>query len=876
MLVQLTAFADNASEKFDLDVGMLSEKQIQSTGQKFYKIDLRSLVNRDIKDDVPGDHKGGWSDQGDNDLRKFDKFGSEVMLGVPFDFIDPDKNGRKAVLGLRGQNDTGLPTSVEVPVSRVTAGAYFVQASPFCSGTCGRYTWVYEDGTEAYMDIVQNVHICDFWGRSSYDYVRPVWSTSLGDGSMRSLYLFAMNNPYPEKKVKSLKLSTDGGGAYIMIMAITLTDKGPYLSKTSSSESITTSTFGWYGYTQPDDAKVSGSALDFSSYLDAPAGKHGYVKADGELLKFGDGTAAKFWGADIIGGAAFPEKTEADRAAERIAHCGINLIRFSHIEEGFDEQKKDKLYYFVSRLKEKGVYSYISAFSGDSDGIGTYFDKVVIEKKKDFLNSLMNSNNPYTGMALSRDPAVCMLELVDSLSVFDYGSGYGANAAKDGAQRDELDRLFNEFLTEKYQNDAKLSKAWTSVYDKQDNEKLELMNIKLGTKLDNRFVSNQCRADAAEFMKKLAKSFYAEMKSVLKNSEIMITINSPKQGNMTAAGAALSAETDFIVGKSFNAAPFGTSDFITEDSSFEQYGSMTKNKQNMISQLACGAPADKPYIANWGSAMPNLYFSEASVMTAAFSAQKNWSAIQHSFANEKYSDKNYIDDFYSIYNNPVRLALAPVAAALYYNFPSEKTKVQNVGEEISAGKEKTDGLIPDSGIFKANTRIKFSAKSDNAMKSSPNVYKTNNIYMDFSLGLFEARCDTGEVVSGFLNGAEELPTFTVDADNSFVTAALISLDGKKLSSSDHMLFTALCGNQNYKSRVNLIRNRYDSLGEEKIVVEAITGSAVIKATGNYEIYPLTSSGERKAPLTVTKTSLGYTKFELASSNEAIQYEIVRK
>ena len=108
----------------------------------------------------------------------------------------------------------------------------------------------------------------------------------------------------------------------------------------------------------------------------------------------------------------------------------------------------------------------------------------------------------------------------------------------------------------------------------------------------------------------------------------MITINSPKQGNMTAAGAALSAETDFIVGKSFNAAPFGTSDFITEDSSFEQYGSMTKNKQNMISQLACGAPADKPYIANWGSAMPNLYFSEASVMTAAFSAQKNWSAIQ--------------------------------------------------------------------------------------------------------------------------------------------------------------------------------------------------------------------------------------------------------
>ena len=67
MLMQLTVFADNVSEKFDLDVGMLSEKQIQSIGQKFYKIDLKPLANRDIRDDVAGDHKGGWSDQGDND-----------------------------------------------------------------------------------------------------------------------------------------------------------------------------------------------------------------------------------------------------------------------------------------------------------------------------------------------------------------------------------------------------------------------------------------------------------------------------------------------------------------------------------------------------------------------------------------------------------------------------------------------------------------------------------------------------------------------------------------------------------------------------------------------------------------------------------------
>ena len=44
-------------------------------------------------------------------------------------------------------------------------------------------------------------------------------------------------------------------------------------------------------------------ALDFSYLQDKPAGVHGYLKTSGERLVFEDGTEARFWGTNVVGGA---------------------------------------------------------------------------------------------------------------------------------------------------------------------------------------------------------------------------------------------------------------------------------------------------------------------------------------------------------------------------------------------------------------------------------------------------------------------------------------------------------------------------------------------------------------------------------------------
>ena len=65
----------------------------------FDTLDLKRIVNMDWRDEIWGDGKGGWTDQGDNDLRQI-RVGRTQLLGVPFELIDPAGNQGKAVLTL--------------------------------------------------------------------------------------------------------------------------------------------------------------------------------------------------------------------------------------------------------------------------------------------------------------------------------------------------------------------------------------------------------------------------------------------------------------------------------------------------------------------------------------------------------------------------------------------------------------------------------------------------------------------------------------------------------------------------------------------------------------------------------------------------------
>ena len=78
-----------------------------------------------------------------------------------------------------------------------------------------------------------------------------------------------------------------------------------------------------------DDVPID---ISFALEQDIPAGKRGFLKCDGDVFRFEDGTEAKFWGMNINGGANFPSHEYAEIFATRIARTGCNIVRYHQLD----------------------------------------------------------------------------------------------------------------------------------------------------------------------------------------------------------------------------------------------------------------------------------------------------------------------------------------------------------------------------------------------------------------------------------------------------------------------------------------------------------------------------------------------------------------
>ena len=119
-------------------------------------------------------------------------------------------------------------------------------------------------------------------------------------------------------------------------------------------------------------------ATDFSALVDAPAGKHGFTRIEGQHF-VNDAGRIRFNGINVVGGACFPETHEkAERLAKRLAHFGFNMVRLHFFdlsdyrfqgevvhEKGLlvadgtwttiDPVQQEKFDYLMYQLKEHGI-----------------------------------------------------------------------------------------------------------------------------------------------------------------------------------------------------------------------------------------------------------------------------------------------------------------------------------------------------------------------------------------------------------------------------------------------------------------------------------------------------------------------------------------
>ncbi|MEM2885942.1 MAG: hypothetical protein QXF24_07630 [Thermoproteota archaeon] len=201
-----------------------------------------------------------------------------------------------------------------------------------------------------------------------------------------------------------------------------------------------------FPFTLPwDDREDTVTSLSWR--LDKPAGKFGHVRAGGDGHLYAGEKRIRFLGVNVVGGAAFPRKEDAEKVAARLAKFGINAVRFHHMDAPWEEfnifdktygntrrlnqEALDRLDYFVYQLKINGIYSdlnlLVSRLFTDADGLPAevnqvdwkdqqvlgFFVEEVKGLEKEYARQLLTHLNPYTGLTYAEDPAVAFVEIVN-------------------------------------------------------------------------------------------------------------------------------------------------------------------------------------------------------------------------------------------------------------------------------------------------------------------------------------------------------------------------------------------------------------------------------------------------------------------------------
>jgi hypothetical protein len=173
----------------DAAAGKVAKGQFQGKGagpvgrgdwSGFMAVDLAQVVNRSFEDDKPADGKGGWTDEGRNDMRHLPP-GEWLANGVPFKVIDAARNGGKGCLILSGgmhESSKALPAKASIAVGgKRLQKLHFLHTTTWGNGRgIGfKYVLTYSDGFVEEIPVVLRESIRDWWSADDLPKGKVAW-----------------------------------------------------------------------------------------------------------------------------------------------------------------------------------------------------------------------------------------------------------------------------------------------------------------------------------------------------------------------------------------------------------------------------------------------------------------------------------------------------------------------------------------------------------------------------------------------------------------------------------------------------------------------------------------------------------------------------
>ncbi len=667
------------------------------------------------------------------------------------------------------------------------------------------------------------------------------------------------------------------------------------------------------------------------SYLfeeEKPAGKHGFLRTDGDVFRFEDGTAVRFWGTNLNSGACFPEARGAETLSRRLASYGINMVRFHQIDaewanpniyqirkgkrlastRSFDPESLRRLDYLMYCLKQEGIYIFLDMMTyrkfKTEDGIRNagalidraapycLFDETLIALQKEYMKALWEHVNPFTGLAYKDDPAVALSDVVNEVDLF-WAFGH-------------------KIVVEPYASEfrSRFRKWCEEKGIREDTDHTDL---------------NGSDSEALQAFKiEVTQKYYDEMFAFMRGLGVRVPLTGPNYSWRWPSCKAAQKIGDFedshlnVRFMKWNPGLKISRDTAIHDQ--PEWGAMRNARRRVFG---------KPFFTSeWDVTWPNRYRAESAVVLSALGMLQNWSGfVIHTYAytsllehmeilgkevsSETIGNVGYREGIFSTWNDPAKFGMFYHAALI-----TRRGDVRPSGQKITISVHDLDVDQENApGTLTTTVKKAFLASAERCQigtdyyeESADSVSDMTEI-VDLSSG--EVRSDTGEMYRswqkkygfidtpmtkciygrlGSLPDPVRLNGLTVRCSNDYAVIAVSSLDKEAdLAHTPSMLLTAVGRAENSGQRMSVAPSelqtdpsippymQMEEFGHPPIVSEVIEAAVEMKTSyRNLRIWSLNAEGlyAGSIPVRYEEREDGlYAVFEIGEKAPSIYYLI---
>lgn len=598
-----------------------------------------------------------------------------------------------------------------------------------------------------------------------------------------------------------------------------------------------------------------GSALDVSFLIDAPAGSRGAVRRNGEHLRFGDGTLARFWGVNFAWEAQYPEEYQIQAIVNRLRSSGINLVRLTYLDHlppkglvtklspseiSVDEKQMDRLDRFAAALANSGIYMNVvlmmaarvsditPALVVDEIASLQMFHPDVIAAHRRWVELFLTHRNPYTGRIWAEEPALAYIE------IYNEGDPFYLRKKMPAHSEATLAPLHQKWL------------AWCRDQGVAGNPTFDT------TMLDGRL---DIPCDQVRFLSALQEQHLSEMRALIRRCGYQGPICDVAGGSYAPAARWAQRDSDLHVAHYYHDHP-----------QWDARGAFIRNRSaceaglRMLSAAAWERDLRRPYIlGEWDYCYPNQYRAEGVPLTAAFAAMQGWTGcLQFTYWSRSWDDsekllspEGRIDGIWRIMNDPAVMAVYPAAALMFLRGDVQPCTGETEIDVDAFTVFNWPPHYPQAFQRKLGTRLSSSntLSQQSELNGTPSVLisDTQQVIYDTEKGVLTVNSPRSQMVIGMLGGHQlETEDVAFEIETQFAVVAVSSLTEVPIQQSQRLLVTAVAQahNTGFKAEYQNEAYRIVQTGKDPILAQPVRGSLLIRHDMLCDVFALDPSGRR--------------------------------